>query len=126
LGLPSERSLGMITVNLEDAGEDDIMRFYRWILEDEEIRRTASIQPGQSSQGLSSAGPMGGEFFDVINLTVTSGFSAASLVLSYATWRDAHGKAGKLVIRNGKKKAIVEGASEADISRVVDLLSDDR
>ncbi len=110
----------MLTLTLESDTDEDISALYRWLLDDDTVRRTASLELSESTQ---QPGAMGGAF-DIINLVVTSGFSAANLAIAFATWKEAHAKVAKLVLRNGEKSTVIEGASQAEIASILEILSD--
>jgi hypothetical protein len=113
----------MLILSIGTDSESDLTSFYHWLLADEDIHRTVSLELGQSSPEL---GSMGSGTLDIINLAVTSGFSAANLAIAFATWRDAHGKIAKLSVRNGRRKVVIEGATHAEIARLTEILSDDK
>ena len=66
-----------------DAGEDELRSLYRWLSADSQVRRHGNLD-------LSAPPPRAehmGELLDVLSLTLSTGFNAASLAVAIASWR---------------------------------------
>ncbi len=112
----------MITIRVgRGANEQSIASFYEWLQEDVDIRRHAQLRavdrsskPGEMSLG-----------FDVIELIITSGFSAANLALAYATWRESSSTTGEVVFEKDGASVTVRDASPETVASIVETLKCD-
>ncbi|MFI6514963.1 hypothetical protein ACIBF1_05300 [Spirillospora sp. NPDC050679] len=104
------------------AADDDLHSLYDWFHTDPAVRQNARMS-------LQSAPPAPGEMgttLDVIQLLVSSGFSAASLVVSIRAWLDTRSSQPDVTIeRNGTKISLTDASTE-QISKIIETLDDDQ
>ena len=71
-------------VSISAPGDDHALeQFYRWLREDVDISRTATL----SRTGTSSGGHMG--VVEIISMTISNATGLAGLAIAYANWRKA-------------------------------------
>ncbi|MFH9606673.1 hypothetical protein [Streptomyces sp. NPDC017448] len=74
-----------IVVQCSGSGaEDELRSLGRWLEADSAVRRHAQVVPGSARPATPG---LQGDLLDLITLLVSSGFSAASLAVSIASWR---------------------------------------
>ncbi|MER5553795.1 hypothetical protein ABT001_19350 [Streptomyces sp. NPDC002793] len=74
-----------IVVQCSGSGaEDELRSLGRWLEADSAVRRHAQVAPGSARPAIPG---LQGDLLDLITLLVSSGFSAASLAVSIASWR---------------------------------------
>jgi hypothetical protein len=93
-----------------DAGDDELRSLYRWLSVDSQVRRHGNLdlsapppQPGHM-----------GELLDVLSLTLSSGFSAASLAVAIATWRRTHPIATSVTVERPDGSVITLNSSSPE------------
>lgn len=69
--------------------EEELRSLHAWLLADSRARRYAEVQWDTAAQ--TPPGGMG-ELLDVVTLVIGSGFSATSLAVSIAQWRNTRGE----------------------------------
>ncbi|BCB75160.1 hypothetical protein GCM10022251_34820 [Phytohabitans flavus] len=108
----------LITV---DGGGDELagVSLYRWLRDDPQVARDASVSFEPSSSGST----MGG--FEVIQAIVANSLGLGSLVVSFLAWRDSRPRPVLPVIRLqvGEVAVTVEGLGPDEVRRVVDALT---
>lgn len=74
-----------IVVQCSGSGaEGELRSLGRWLEADSAVRRHAQVAPGSERPAIPG---QQGDLLDLITLLVSSGFSAASLAVSIASWR---------------------------------------
>ncbi|MBA0053556.1 hypothetical protein E0L36_22555 [Streptomyces sp. AJS327] len=104
-----------------DAGDDELRSLYRWLSADSQVRRHGNIDlaapPPQS-------GHMG-ELLDVLSLTLSSGFSAASLAVAISTWRRTNPIAPSVTVERPDGSVItLSSSSPEDEARLREFLDE--
>lgn len=105
---------------------EELRSLYAWLLDDSRARRCAEVEWEETAPA--PAEGMGG-LLDVLSLVLGSGFSAASLALSLAQWRDMRGRPGPgvAVERPDGTRVVVNTGSVEDAERLLaSLLSTPR
>ncbi|MEV4040418.1 effector-associated constant component EACC1 [Streptomyces umbrinus] len=74
--------------------EEELRSLHAWLLADSRARRYAEVQWDAAEQ--TPPGGMG-ELLDVVSLVIGSGFSATSLAVSIAQWRNTRGESAPSV-----------------------------
>lgn len=91
-----------IDIRMSGTGaEQELRSLYQWLLAEPQARQHADVRSVEPEQ---AAGEMGGGIFDIIQLTITSGFSLADLALNYATWRGTRQSPVVVTMESGKHK----------------------
>ena len=103
-----------------EAGCGDL---YRWLLDDPDARRNAQLE-------LSSIGPAEGDLglVEILQLVISSGFSAAALGVSIAQWKRqimAAGPQFSMSFEKDGKKVTVSGSNPAEIEQAIQELNKD-
>ncbi|MCX5063829.1 hypothetical protein OOK12_44040 [Streptomyces sp. NBC_00452] len=100
--------------------EDEARSLYDWLLLDHGVRRSARIELGASAQPVPGAQ---GAVVDLVSLILGSGFSAASLGVSVASWRSTRPQQPTVIVeRADGSKVTISGASASEVQRLVELL----
>ncbi|MBM9509296.1 effector-associated constant component EACC1 [Actinacidiphila acididurans] len=110
-----EIEVGLAAAVPEDT-EDDLRSLLRWLRADESLAGRAD---GQVRDGAPPRPGQMGTAFDILQLTLGSGLSAASLVVSVLQWRDAHRRPPALVLRRGEATVEVPATGEVDAAALV-------
>jgi hypothetical protein len=110
----------ILLVRLEVSSEDPapILEFHHWLRLDPDARRFADpklVAPDAPEGAMGTV--------DVINLVLSQGFSAASLALAYASWRNVRPAAPSITISLDGASIVVTDASEETVLRIVEHLS---
>ncbi|SEG73472.1 hypothetical protein SAMN05216223_109118 [Actinacidiphila yanglinensis] len=105
------------------SAEDDLRSLLRWLREDENLagRADGRVRDGTPPQ----PGRMG-TAFDILQLVIGSGLSAAALVVSVLQWRDARHREPAITLRRGGMTVEIPSASEVNaavLTRAVELLA---
>jgi hypothetical protein len=79
--MPRPRQEVHVEVSISADDELALEQFYRWLREDVDVARSATV----SRTGTSGTGHMGA--FEVISMTVSNATALTSLALAYANWR---------------------------------------
>ncbi|MFF5551546.1 effector-associated constant component EACC1 [Streptomyces olivaceoviridis] len=108
-----------IVVESED-GDGSLTSLYRWLAEDPEVTRDASVLPVATPPG---AGEMGGAF-EVINAVLTHAIALGGLAVSCAAWRASRTHAPVIRIERDGVTVTVENDSPDTVRRVIDALGD--
>lgn len=123
----------MVRVRIGDGGSsvsdsgDEVAeltdRFADWLAQDR------SVGPHVTMDRVRPApvdGAMSGELLDWISLTLSSGFSAASLIYSHLSFRASlpprQRRAARMVIERNGVRLVIEDGAEEDTARLVRLL----
>lgn len=96
----------------------ELRSLYRWLREDEDLR-SARI-------GLSGTDPAPGEMgsaLEVIEVLLANAWSAASLAVAVAAWRQSRPRAGGVTVRIGQAEVRISGGDEEEVRRLVALCS---
>lgn len=109
-GTDAEIEVSLAAV-VPDNAEDDLRSLLRWLREDESlkgqvrgrIRDSASPMPGSM-----------GTVFDIVQLTIGSGLSVGSLVVSFLQWRDARSHPPGITLRHGRTTVEISATGEID------------
>jgi len=103
------------------ANEDSLVSLYEWLQDDADVRRhaqiktaSANVDPGDMSVAI-----------DIIELIISSGFSAANLALAYATWRDSSNDSSEIIIEKDGARISVRDASPETVASIVETLNDE-
>lgn len=99
--------------------EDSLASFFEWLQEDVDVRRHSQMRTLDTN---AKPGEMSATF-DLIELIVTSGFSAANLALAYATWRDSSSDTSEIVIEKDGARVAVQDASPETIASIIETLN---
>ncbi|MGW2960784.1 effector-associated constant component EACC1 [Streptomyces sp. NPDC001220] len=107
-----------VATTAED-GHDTVSDLYRWLREDPDVRRHATVELMPSGR---PGGAMGA--VEIIDLVLSQGFSALNLAMSYAAWRTARPAAPPITITvtATDRPLTVDDASEETIRRIVQAL----
>ena len=100
---------------------EELRSLYSWLLADSQARRCAEVEWEESVPAPVEG--MGG-VLDVLSLVLGSGFSAASLAVSLAQWRDVRGRSGQgvTVERADGTKVVIDTASVEEAERLLAVL----
>ncbi|MFJ9105634.1 hypothetical protein ACIRJM_45125 [Streptomyces sp. NPDC102405] len=89
--------------------ETEAYSLYDWLRQESKIRKTAKLSMGSFEAPVPGAqGPL----LDLVSLVVGSGFSAASLVVSIATWRDTRPQSPTVTVERDGITVTVGGSLE--------------
>ncbi|QSS92582.1 MULTISPECIES: effector-associated constant component EACC1 [Streptomyces] len=105
-----------------DMPEEDLRSLYNWLMSDPAARRHAwpslesSQEPPPGAQG---------DVIDIISLVLGSGFSAASLLVSLASWRASRSQAPRITIELPDGRSIVISQNSTDETVLLDSLTDE-
>ncbi|WP_409062373.1 effector-associated constant component EACC1 [Streptomyces sp. SYP-A7185] len=107
-----------------DTGEDEARSLHEWLLMDRKVR-------GGAQMGLTSSSPpvpgQQGSVFDIVSLALGSGFNAAALGVSIASWRATRPQQPTVTVeREGGTKVTITGTSPQEAQRLVEQLLGDR
>ena len=102
----------------ESSAAEELRSLYAWLLADSGARRCAEVE-WEAATPAPAVG-MGG-VLDVLSLVLGSGFSAASLAVSLAQWRDMCGRPdpGVTVERPDGTKVAINMASVEETERLL-------
>jgi len=89
--------------------EDELRSLLRWLREDE----TLDVHGRIGADSAPAAGHMG-VGFDLLQLTVGSGLSAASLVVSVLQWQAARRQAPAVTLRRGDVEVVLTARAARD------------
>ncbi|MFE2170391.1 hypothetical protein ACFXB3_35815 [Streptomyces sp. NPDC059447] len=106
--------------------ETELRSLLTWLSEDESLRRTVRGRIRSAAPATAAGGtPMGSPGFDLLQLTVGSGLSVASLVFSVLQWQASRRRPPALTVRHGPYEVTLTG-DEADdpeaLRRIVGVL----
>ncbi|WP_173869343.1 hypothetical protein SALCHL_001756 [Streptomyces albus subsp. chlorinus] len=127
--VPDGRGGSAVEVEISVAGGDAAATadLYRWLRDDPQLRRHAVVGLGtrQEADAPGSGGTGGTAMgaFEVVELVLTQGFSAANLALAYAAWRSARPAAPPLTVVVDGTSLRIEGGSPEELARLVRALS---
>ncbi|MFF0729786.1 hypothetical protein [Streptomyces sp. NPDC004134] len=117
---------GRVRVRIGDggpAGEDLTGRFAHWLAGDRTAGRHVTMTRERSH---AAAGEMSGHLLEWIGLSLSTGFSAASLVYSHLNFRASlpprERPEARMVIEHGGVRIVVEDGSAEDVARLARLL----
>lgn len=101
----------------EDDGGTALIDLYRWLRQDDDLRRHAGVRLRPPRQ---TGGFMG--TLEVIDLVLNQGIAAANLALAYATWRAGRPASPPVTITVDGMSVTVTDGSEESVRRIVELL----
>ncbi|MFC9977373.1 hypothetical protein ACFVH6_41390 [Spirillospora sp. NPDC127200] len=104
------------------AADDDLHSLYDWFQADPAIRQRARM----SLESAPTAPGEMGTTLDVIQLLVSSGFSATGLFVSIRTWLDTRSAKPDIVIEHNGIKISLADATPEQIKEITDALDDDQ
>ncbi|MCX5500215.1 hypothetical protein OG887_12605 [Streptomyces sp. NBC_00053] len=92
--------------------EDELRSLGQWLEADSAVRRHVQVVPGTARSAMPG---QQGDLLDLITLVVSSGFSAASLAVSIASWRASRpGPSAALVMRTEGEQAEIPGDASGE------------
>ncbi|MER5356891.1 hypothetical protein [Streptomyces sp. NPDC002785] len=103
--------------------EEELRSLSQWLEADSAVRRHVQIAPGTSRPLIPG---QQGDLLDLITLVVSSGFSAASLAVSIASWRASRPTPPAVIVTRdaGERAEIPSDASsqetEASVRRLLE------
>ncbi|MEW1930336.1 hypothetical protein [Streptomyces sp. NPDC088360] len=101
-------------------GEEDARSLHDWLLLDRTVRSAAQMDLTSSSQPVPG---QQGTVFDIVSLALGSGFNAAALGLSIASWRATRPQQPTVTVEHEDgTKVTITGASPQEAQRVVEQL----
>ncbi|MCX5585555.1 effector-associated constant component EACC1 [Streptomyces erythrochromogenes] len=101
-----------------DSGGEDLRRLTQWLRDDECVGEGAVVSLATSPP---SPGSMG-TAFDVIQLSVESGFQVANLVLAISLWRRGRTKPPTVTIERNDVRVDVVSDDPVVVARIVAAL----
>ncbi|MFC8660824.1 hypothetical protein [Streptomyces sp. NPDC057199] len=102
----------------EYSDEHALRSFAHWLRDDDAIRSSALIDLRHAPPRL---GEMGGGF-DLIQLSVDSGFQLANLALAYVTWRATRSRPSTITVEHGNTRITLDSADPELAERLVATL----
>ncbi|GGM66658.1 hypothetical protein GCM10011608_59970 [Micromonospora sonchi] len=107
----------LIMITADDSG-DELRRLGHWLLDDDDVVRSAEVSIRPSGQ----PGQMGG--LEVIDVVISNAVGLASLAIAYASWRNSRRQHLSVTFtRDDGLEVTVRSGSPADIQKLSDLLS---
>ncbi|OON82125.1 effector-associated constant component EACC1 [Streptomyces tsukubensis] len=102
--------------------EEELRSLLRWLRADESLHGTMTVVAAPSAPPVPDA--MGAGGFDILQLAVTSGFSAAALAVSILQWKSSTRGSTRVRVRRGDIEVELTGelASDEEVRRVIRLL----
>lgn len=91
---------------------------YRWLAQDGEIKRQASISLGDPEPG-----EMGGAL-EIVNIILSNSLALSNLVVAIAAWRATRRSTTKVVIEQGTHRVVIEGDSPEAVERAITALQE--
>ncbi|MFJ8051110.1 hypothetical protein [Streptomyces luteogriseus] len=100
-------------------GEDEaeLRSLFRWLSADDELRSARIGLPGTGT----APGEMGSAL-DVVEVVLDNVWSAASLVVAVAAWRQSRPHTNRTTLRVGQTEVEITGDDEEQVRRVVAAL----
>ncbi|MCC9311824.1 hypothetical protein LN042_32980 [Kitasatospora sp. RB6PN24] len=99
--------------------DDELRSLHAWLKQDRDGRGSSELSLVERSAG---PGAMGG-MLDVVQLVTGNVWSAASFTISLVTWRQTRPRSPQVTVRRGDAEVVLTNASEAEVQRIVELLS---
>lgn len=108
-----------VSMSGEEA-EQELRSFYRWLQDDEDIRRHArvSLHPNAPKQGEM------GSALEAIELVLNYGFEVANFAFAYAAWRQTRRDKPKVTIKRGEIEVTITD-DEKTIKNIIQALNED-
>lgn len=106
-----------------DEADEELASFYRWLREDDDVRRHSNISMVGAEPSFSE---MGSTTLQVIQLAVGSGFQTLSLAMAYISWRTSrssrHTQAQVMIETEDGRKLTLTGADAETVNAVARAL----
>ncbi|WP_330285384.1 effector-associated constant component EACC1 [Streptomyces sp. NBC_00576] len=108
----------------DDSVEEETRSLHDWFEADRALRRSSQIEMLSSENPVAGAQ---GTVLDLVSLVLGSGFSAASLGISVASWRSTRPQRPTVTLERPDGRTVtISGASASETQRMVEqLLSED-
>ncbi|MGV9390619.1 effector-associated constant component EACC1 [Streptomyces olivaceus] len=106
-------------IEVTDEGEDDLRSLLRWLHEDEDLDVRGRPVGAPTPSGAMGTG------FDLLQLSVGSGLSTASLLVSVLQWQTSRRHAPAVTLRRGEVEVVLTPRAARDeetLQALVDLL----
>ncbi|MFI6511666.1 hypothetical protein ACIBCT_29025 [Streptosporangium sp. NPDC050855] len=100
--------------------EEELRSFYRWLQDDEDVRRHARVSLRQSSPRESEMGSA----LEAIDLVLSNGFELANFTLAYIAWRATRRQKTKVTFKRGDIEVTVSDADDQTVKNIIQTLNE--
>ncbi|GAA3020270.1 effector-associated constant component EACC1 [Streptosporangium longisporum] len=114
-------SADIINVNMSGSeAEEELRSFYRWLQDDEDVRRHARVSVRQSSPRESEMGSA----LEAIDLVLSNGFELANFTLAYLAWRATRRQKVAVTLKRGDVEVTVSDADDQITKKILQALNE--